>query len=123
MVEDDDDVRLLVALKLERAGHEVQLASEATEALRLCLETTPDLVVLDVVMPGLDGLEALQRLRTMPCYASVRHTPVVLLTARARPEDVALGLATGADVYLTKPFSPRELEQRVHELLRLEPVG
>ncbi len=110
VADDDADVRMLVALKLESSGHDV-VAVERCQAVR------PDLVVLDLMMPGMSGIEACRAIRSDPAIAA---TPVILLTARAQTADVDAGLAAGADEYVTKPFSPRELAFRVDSLLGSE---
>jgi DNA-binding response OmpR family regulator len=112
VVEDDVTVRDVVRRYLERAGHEVRLAGDGEEALRLAEQSEPDLVVLDLMLPGVDGLEVCRRLRERS------RVPVVMLTALGEEEDRILGLQLGADDYVTKPFSPRELALRVGSVLR-----
>ncbi len=112
VVDDDVTVRDVVRRYLERAGYRVQLAGDGEEALRLAGVREPDLVVLDLMMPGMDGLEVCRRLRQRG------SVPVVMLTALGEEEDRILGLQIGADDYVTKPFSPRELELRVTSVLR-----
>jgi two-component system response regulator MtrA len=114
VADDDEDILLLVAFRLERAGCEVVTARSGDEALRLALEHTPDLAVLDVMMPGVSGLDAIRVIRSDPALADL---PVILLTARAQESDVETGFDSGADDYITKPFSPRELASRVQALL------
>jgi DNA-binding response OmpR family regulator len=114
VADDDEDVLSLVTTVLERAGHEVIAARDGAEALALAQQRRPDLAVLDVAMPQLDGLEVLRRLRRSRETAEV---PVVLLSARAQESDVVLGYETGASAYVRKPFSPRELSERVAGLL------
>jgi DNA-binding response OmpR family regulator len=112
VVDDDVTVRDVVRRYLERAGHEVRLAGNGEEALRLAERMRPDLVVLDLMLPGLDGLEVCRRLRERWAV------PVVMLTALGEEEDRIAGLQLGADDYVTKPFSPRELALRVGSVLR-----
>jgi DNA-binding response OmpR family regulator len=112
VVDDDVTVRDVVRRYLERAGHEVRLAGNGEEALRLAEDIRPDLVVLDLMLPGLDGLEVCRRLRQRAAV------PVVMLTALGEEEDRIAGLQLGADDYVTKPFSPRELALRVGSVLR-----
>jgi DNA-binding response OmpR family regulator len=113
VVEDDATVAEVVLGYLRREGHEVEYTSEGGRALA-CVETfDPELVVLDVMLPGIDGLEVCRQLR-----ADGRSIPVVMLTALGEEEDRVLGLELGADDYVTKPFSPRELVLRVQSLLR-----
>lgn len=110
----DDDIQLLdvVANYLERDGCEVATATDGPAGLRIALETLPDLVVLDVMLPGLDGYDVCRRIR------EVAPIPVMMLTARTEEDDRLLGFDRGADDYLTKPFSPRELTARVKAILR-----
>jgi DNA-binding response OmpR family regulator len=112
VVEDEPTVSDVVARYLRREGYQVDAASDGVEGLRLALERQPDLVVLDVMLPGLDGLEVCRQLR------ATRQTPVIMLTARAEDGDAVVGLALGADDYVRKPFSPPELVARVKAVLR-----
>jgi CheY-like chemotaxis protein len=114
VADDDVDVRTLVVLKLESSGHSVVSVENGSEAVRTCRELQPDLVVLDLMMPGMNGLEACAEIRADPIVA---RTPIILLTARAQAADVDAGMAVGVDEYVTKPFSPRELASRVDSLL------
>ena len=114
VAEDDDDIRALVVYRLERSGYQVVQALDGEEALRLVAEHTPDLAILDVMMPKLDGYEVTRRLRSDP---STSRLPVILLTARSQEADVNEGFAAGADDYLRKPFSPDELRARVQAIL------
>ncbi|GAA4007802.1 response regulator transcription factor [Allokutzneria multivorans] len=112
VVDDDLTVRDVVRRYLELAGHEVELAGDGEEALRMAAEREPDLVVLDLMLPGVDGLEVCRRLRERSAV------PVIMLTARGDEEDRVLGLSLGADDYVSKPFSARELALRVSSVLR-----
>ena len=114
VADDDADIRTLMALGLRAADVDVVVAEDGRDALRLAHERRPDLAVLDISMPYLSGLEVLQELRRDGVLAAL---PVLLLTARAQESDVARGLAAGADDYMTKPFSPRQLRSRVEALL------
>jgi two-component system response regulator MtrA len=114
VADDDVDVRSLVVLKLESVGHDVVSVADGVEALERCRELHPDLMVLDLMMPGMSGLEVCREVRADPLVSS---TPLILLTARAQASDVETGIAVGADDYVTKPFSPRELAHRVEEAL------
>jgi DNA-binding response OmpR family regulator len=114
VADDDEDIRSLVSFRLQRSGYRVLVASDGEEALALALEHTPDLAVLDVMMPKLDGYEVTRRLRGED---ATRAMPVILLTARAQEADVARGFESGADDYLRKPFSPQELRARVQAIL------
>ena len=115
VVDDDPDIRALVAMKLTNAGYSVTVESDGEAGLATALNEQPDLVVLDWMMPGLSGIEVCRALRDDPRTAS---TAVLLLTARAQEEDIERGFAAGADDYLIKPFSVRELATRVESILR-----
>jgi DNA-binding response OmpR family regulator len=113
VVDDDPTVADVVRTYLERAGLEVELAADGVSALAAAARTRPDLVVLDLMLPGLSGLEVCSRLRgTRP------DLPIVMLTALGEESDRVVGLEQGADDYLVKPFSPRELVLRVQSVLR-----
>ena len=114
VADDDVDVRMLVALKLRHSGYDVVDVGDGAAAGEACRDERPDLVVLDHMMPVMSGLEACRAIKAEPGLADV---PVVLLTARAQNTDVDAGLAVGADAYVTKPFSPKELAARVESLL------
>jgi two-component system alkaline phosphatase synthesis response regulator PhoP/two-component system response regulator VicR len=105
-VDDEKHIVRLVQVNLERAGYQVVTANDGKEALQKVAEENPDLVVLDVMMPYMDGFEVLQNLRRNP---STRDIPVVMLTAKAQDADVFKGWQSGVDCYLTKPFNPMEL--------------
>lgn len=115
VVDDEDSIQKLVAFNFTRAGFEVETASNGEEAVGVVLETKNpfDIIILDLMMPGMDGLEACKKLRSMG-----NHTPIILLTARDEEVDLILGLEMGADDYVTKPFSPRELVARARAVLR-----
>jgi DNA-binding response OmpR family regulator len=114
VADDDEDILGLVSFRLERSGYEVAAAKDGEEALRLARELSPALVVLDVMMPRLDGYEVTRRLRE---DEATRGIPVILLTALAQEADVARGFESGADDYLRKPFSRQELAARVQAVL------
>jgi DNA-binding response OmpR family regulator len=114
VVDDDPTVSEVVTGYLERAGFAVDRAADGPQALRLAAGRRPDLVVLDLMLPGMDGLEVCRRLRA----GEARPVPVIMLTARGDEDDRILGLEVGADDYVTKPFSPRELVLRVESVLR-----
>ena len=115
VVDDEPDVVELIEFNLKAAGFAVITADDGAEALRQARAQTPDLVVLDVMLPGMDGLEVCKQLRRENATARV---PILMLTAKAAEIDRVLGLELGADDYVTKPFSPRELVLRVKSLLR-----
>ncbi len=112
VVDDDATVLRVVTSYLERAGYSVRVADDGYEALRLADEERPDLVVLDLMLPGTGGLEVMQRLRNRD------RVSVILLTAKGEPRDRVTGLELGADDYVTKPFAPAELVARVDAVLR-----
>ncbi len=112
VVDDDETVADVVARYLTRDGYDVESERDGGVALERALASPPDLLVLDLMLPGLDGLEVFRRLR------AVAPVPTIMLTARGDEDDRVLGLELGADDYLTKPFSPRELTARVHSVLR-----
>jgi DNA-binding response OmpR family regulator len=112
IVEDDPTVSEVVTRYMEREGFEVEAVSDGRAALDRVKARPPDAMVLDLMLPGLDGLEVFRQLR------SFAPTPVIMLTARANEDDRVLGLELGADDYVSKPFSPRELTARVKSVLR-----
>jgi DNA-binding response OmpR family regulator len=112
VVDDEKRIREIVRGYLESEGFEVAEAEDGDAALGVARDWHPDLVVLDVMMPGPDGIEVLRRLRT------TSEVPVILLTARSEEVDTLVGLSVGADDYITKPFSPRELVARIKTVLR-----
>ncbi len=114
IADDDEDILMLVQLRLSRSGFEVIVARDGEEALRLAREHRPDLVVLDWMMPKASGVEVLRELRADVETAEI---PVVLLTARVSATDIEEGVAAGADDYIVKPFSPQELAVRVQAIL------
>ncbi len=114
VADDDADVRDLVQFKLEQVGMEVVSVGDGAAAFEACLQHGPDLVLLDVMMPGMSGLDVCRSLRHSTELAAV---PVIMLTARAQESDIAQGFEAGADDYVVKPFSPRELSSRVHAVL------
>jgi two-component system alkaline phosphatase synthesis response regulator PhoP len=115
IVDDEPDIRELVRYNLEREGFAVLEAEDGEHALDMVRKERPDLVVLDVMLPGADGLEICRMLRTQSAAARI---PIVMLTAKAGEVDRILGLEIGADDYVSKPFSPRELVARIRAVLR-----
>jgi DNA-binding response OmpR family regulator len=120
VADDEEDIRALVAFRLQRAGYEVITAADGEEALTLATTRLPDLVVLDMMMPKATGLEVTRSLRGQD---STKDIPVILLTARAQEADVASGFEAGADDYVKKPFSPTDLQLRVQALLERRPAA
>ncbi len=115
VVEDEPDIRGLVVLHLEREGFRCRTAANGPDAVREAKARRPDLIVLDLMLPGLDGLEVCRRLRGDPETAGV---PIIMLTAKADEVDRVVGLELGADDYVAKPFSPKELVARARAVLR-----
>ena len=112
IVDDEPSIVEVVTLYLERSGYKVLAANDGAAALRLLQSQSPDLVILDLMLPGIDGLEITRRLR------AEGNTPIIMLTARREETDRILGLEMGADDYVIKPFSPQELVSRVRAVLR-----
>lgn len=115
VVEDEEDILELVRYNLAREGHEVLTAMTGEEGLERARSDKPALILLDLMLPGLDGREVCRRLKQDP---DTRHIPVVMVTARGEEADIVAGLELGADDYVTKPFSPRILTARVSAVLR-----
>lgn len=114
-VDDDNLLRRIIVDRLKSQGHEVTAATHGQEGLTMAEQLKPDLIVTDVVMPHMDGVELVRRVRGLPELTS---TLILMLTSRSTSEDKILGLESGADDYLTKPFDPQELIVRVKVLLR-----
>lgn len=115
VVDDEEDILELVRYHLEREGFVVKCSGSGEEALDMARTTTPDLLVLDLMLPGIDGLEVARLLKADPAS---KDLPIVMLTAKGEEADVVTGLELGADDYVTKPFSPRVLIARVRAVLR-----
>jgi len=114
VVDDEPDILEMVGVNLKSAGFEVVTAADGEDALRKARQVSPSLIVLDVLLPAADGLEVCKALRRDPVTAA---TPIIMLTAKASEVDRIVGLELGADDYVTKPFSPRELILRIKKLL------
>jgi CheY-like chemotaxis protein len=114
VADDSVTIRTMVTSRLERAGYDVTTASRGDDALRIVQEKRPRLVLLDVEMPGLDGVEVARRIRADEELAG---TFIVLLTSLSEPSEVAAGMAAGVNAYLTKPFSPQDLQKQVEQLI------
>ncbi|HEX8465000.1 MAG TPA: response regulator [Abditibacterium sp.] len=116
-VDDEKHILRLVQINLEKAGYEVTTATTGREALDSVAQDVPALIVMDVMMPEMDGFEALQKLKNDPATARI---PVIMLTAKAQDADVFQGWQSGADLYLTKPFNPQELLTFVKRILEAQ---
>jgi DNA-binding response OmpR family regulator len=115
IVEDEADIRNLIKLRFEKEGFRVSMAPDGDLALTKAVGEIPDLIILDLMLPKKDGLTVCKELKA---HASTKHIPILMLTARAEEVDRVLGFELGADDYLTKPFSPRELVLRVKAILK-----
>lgn len=115
VVEDEESIRTLIALNLQAAGYMVEEAKDGTQALERVKAVKPDLVLLDWMLPGLDGLDVLRSLKADPAFATL---PVIMLTAKSEEHDIVLGLEMGAADYITKPFSNKVLIARIRAILR-----
>ena len=115
VVDDEDDIRELVSMSLKKAGYKVKEFEDADSLLRSLPKSLPDLIVMDLMMPGTDGIEATKAIKRDNRYSKI---PVIMLTAKAEETDKIVGLEIGADDYVTKPFSPKELAARVKAVLR-----
>ena len=115
VVEDEDDIQELVRYNLAKEGYRVAQAISGEEGFKAAKSSNPDLIVLDLMLPGLDGLEICRLLKADP---KTSHTPIVMLTAKGEESDVVTGLELGADDYITKPFSPKVLVARLRAVLR-----
>lgn len=119
IVEDEADIREVIEYNLKREGYRTSAVADGEKALQLVRETLPDLVLLDLMLPGLDGLEVCQRLKA---DSATRQVRIVMVTAKGEERDILMGLDLGADDYLTKPFSPKELLGRIRAVLRRGPL-
>ena len=115
IVEDEIEIARLIQLSLEKEGFSCRISRDGINALRMFQEQPPDLIILALMIPGLDGLEVCARIRQKP---GVKDPYILMLTAKGEEIDRVIGLSTGADDYMVKPFSPRELVARVRALLR-----
>lgn len=115
VVEDEPAIQELISYNLQQAGHQPMRAASAEDALNIMRHALPDLVLVDWMLPGLSGIELAKRIKS---DKRTKTVPIIMLTARAAEEDKLTGLETGADDYITKPFSPRELNARVKAVLR-----
>ena len=118
VVDDEPTITDVLSRYLQRAGYETRIAADGPQALQLAGDRRPDLVILDLMLPGLDGLEVMRRLRAFDEGSIRPRVPIILLTARGEESDRIVGLRLGADDYVVKPFSPNELVARVDAVLR-----
>jgi two-component system phosphate regulon response regulator PhoB len=118
LAEDEKQIADMIAFKLTNGGHQVVRAADGEQAMTLAAQSVPDLILLDVMMPGLNGFEVLRRLKQDP---TLRTVPVIMVTAKGHERDVLSGLRGGAADYVVKPFSLKELAARVELALRKEP--
>jgi DNA-binding response OmpR family regulator len=119
VVDDEDDIRELISVNLKKAGFKTKEFSDADSLIKSLSKSMPDLIILDIMMPGTDGLEACKILKKDERYSAI---PIIMLTAKTDEADKVVGLELGADDYVTKPFSPRELTARVKAVLRRKAV-
>jgi two-component system alkaline phosphatase synthesis response regulator PhoP len=115
VIEDEDEIQELVGYNLGKQGYRVVRAATGEEGIRLVASEMPDLILLDLMLPGVDGLEVCRLLKRDP---DARHIPIIMLTAKGEEADIVTGLELGAEDYITKPFSPRVLVARIRALLR-----
>jgi len=119
VVEDEEDILDVIRYNLAREGYRVSAARDGRKGLKLVRDEAPDLVLLDLMLPGLDGIELCRHLKADPV---TRAIPIIMVTAKGEEPDIVLGLGVGADDYIAKPFSPRELVARVKAVLRRGPL-
>lgn len=115
VVEDEEDILELVRYNVAKEGYRVSLALSGEDALKKAPTEKPDLIILDLMLPGVDGLEVCRRLKGNP---ETQHIPIIMLTAKGEESDIVVGLEVGADDYITKPFSPKVLLARIRSVLR-----
>jgi two-component system phosphate regulon response regulator PhoB len=119
VIEDEADILEVIEYNLKREGYKVTCASDGEDGFKLARDIAPDLILLDLMLPGLDGIEVCRRLKGDSVTDNV---PIIMVTAKGEESDIVLGLGVGADDYVTKPFSPRELVARVRAVLRRGPL-
>lgn len=119
IIEDEEDIREMIAYNLEKESYTVSQAETGEEGFQIMLQKRPDLVLLDLMLPGVDGLDICKRIRN---HEQLGDTRVIMLTAKGEESDIVTGLELGADDYITKPFSPKVLLSRIKSLLRREMI-
>lgn len=115
VVDDEEDIVDLIKFNLDHEGYQVLTAGTGEEAMEITISSRPDLLVLDLMLPGIDGLDVTRYLRS---DQRIQHIPIIMLTAKGDDEDVIVGLESGVNDYMSKPFSPRELIARIRAILR-----
>jgi DNA-binding response OmpR family regulator len=116
IVDDEPNIVMSLEYAFQKQGYHVFIARDGSEALEIMDRETPQLVILDIMMPQVDGYETIKRIKADPAFAKTR---VIFLSAKSKPEDIEKGLALGADLYFTKPFSVKKLIAAVHDLIRI----
>jgi DNA-binding response OmpR family regulator len=117
LIEDEQDMAVMVGIRLESAGYYVCMVADGKAGLEAARQDMPDLIVLDLMLPGIDGYEICSALKNDEKYSKI---PIVILTAMAQKQDIERGLASGADAYMVKPFDPQELLAKVAELIEAQ---
>ncbi len=120
LIEDEEDIAALIKLQAEISGYKLLVAVDGLNGLELVQKELPDLVVLDIMLPGQSGLDVCRKIKTNP---DLRHIPIIMVSAKSEETDVVLGLELGADDYVAKPFSPRVLFSRIKAILRRHREG
>ncbi len=115
LIEDDEDIQELIRYNLDREGHDIKSAISAEDGLMMASSWEPDIVLLDLMLPGMDGLDACRQLKSNDTTSKI---PVIMVTAKGEESDIVLGLELGADDYIVKPFSPKVLVARIRAVLR-----
>lgn len=115
LIEDDEDIQELVSYHLGKEGYNIQVVGSGEASMDAARRSSPDLILLDLMLPGIDGLQVCRNLRSDP---KTRHIPIVMVTAKGEETDIVTGLEVGADDYLTKPFSPKVLVARIRNIFR-----
>lgn len=115
LIEDEEDIAALIKLHAEVAGFKIACASDGLNGFELLLKEKPDLLILDIMLPGQNGLDVCRRMKS---HSELRHIPIIMISAKSEETDVVLGLELGASDYVTKPFSPRVLLSRIKAVLR-----
>lgn len=115
VVDDEEDILQLIKYNLTKEGYQVNCAESGEDAIKMTFDSKPDLIILDLMLPGIDGLDVCKRLKSDPLTTNI---PILMLTAKSEESDIVIGLELGADDYMTKPFSPKVLTAKIKVLLR-----